>query len=192
MFSTYFELGYRHIADWQAYDHILFLLALCAVYSLRDWRRVVGLVTAFTLGHALTLVLAGLDVVRLPQSWVEFLIPVTILLTALYNVVTSENRRGWAWVYGITLCFGLIHGLGFSNYFRSLLFPDQADELVSQLLAFNLGVEAGQLIIVVLVLALAALLVDVLRINRRSWTIFLSGGAFGLALVMALERLPGL
>jgi hypothetical protein len=190
MFQTYFELGYRHIADWQAYDHILFLLALCAVYSLRDWRRVVGLVTAFTLGHALTLVLAGLDLVRLSQAWVEFLIPVTIVLTALYNVGTKEGHRGWAWVYGITLCFGLIHGLGFSNYFRSLLFPDEADQLVSQLLAFNLGVEAGQLVIVALVLGLAAIMVDLLRIDRRNWTIFLSGGAFGLALVMALERLP--
>ncbi|RMF03433.1 MAG: HupE/UreJ family protein [Bacteroidetes bacterium] len=190
MFAIYFELGFRHIADWQAYDHILFLLVLCAGYSLRNWRRVLGLVTAFTVGHALTLALAGLDVVSLRQSWVEFLIPVTIVATALYNVANMPRSTRWGWVYGTTLCFGLIHGLGFSNYFRSLLFPDEANQLLTQLLAFNLGVEAGQLLIVALVLGLTAILVNVGKIDSRNWTIFSSGAAFGLALVMMLERWP--
>ncbi len=196
-FGTYLQLGFEHIADLNGYDHILFIVALCAIYRLREWRKVALLVTAFTLGHSLTLALAALDVLRIPGAWIEFLIPVTILLTALYNVVfhsfdrpegTFDRRLNWN--YAFALLFGLIHGMGFSNYFRSLLLPGEEGQLVFQLLAFNLGVELGQLAIVAVILAVSALAFGPARVRQREWNLFISGAAAGLSLVMALERAP--
>ncbi|MCB0635815.1 MAG: HupE/UreJ family protein [Lewinella sp.] len=189
-FATYLQLGFHHIADLKGYDHILFIIALCAIYTLREWKRVAILVTAFTLGHSLTLALAALNIVRLPQNLIEFLIPVTIVLTALYNVFGAQRQEKQAirLNYVLALVFGLIHGMGFSNFFRSLLMPDEQGQLVQQLLAFNIGVELGQLAIVAVILLIAYLALSMLRAPRREWTLFLSGGAFSLALVMALER----
>lgn len=190
-FATYLQLGFQHIADLSGYDHILFIVALCAIYTLAQWKRVAILVTAFTIGHSLTLALAALNVVRLPQDLIEFLIPVTIMLTALYNVFGAQRQdQGVIRLnYLLALVFGLIHGMGFSNFFRSLLMPDEQGQLVRQLLAFNIGVELGQLAIVAVILAIAYVAMSVLRAPKREWTLFLSGGAFGLALVMALERI---
>lgn len=191
IFSTYFQLGFQHIADLAGYDHILFLVALCAIYSLKSWKKVIILVTAFTVGHSLTLALAALDIFRLPQDWVEFLIPLTILITALYNVLSSSQRAlSTGFYYGLALFFGLIHGLGFSNFFRAILMPDEQDQLVQQLLAFNIGVEVGQLLIVAVILVVASIAMLRLRVRQREWNLFLSGAAFGLSLVMMLERIP--
>ena len=196
-FTIYLQLGFEHITDISGYDHILFLIALCAVYRPADWRRVLLLVTAFTVGHSVTLALAALNVVGLAQPLIEFLVPVTILLTALYQAITfrekQQQRRAGperpAWIsYLLALFFGLIHGMAFSNFFRASLFPGQEGELVRQLLAFNLGVELGQLVIVVLVLALAALIVGAFKVRQREWCLFVAGAAFGPALVMAVER----
>lgn len=196
-FQTYLRLGFSHIADLNGYDHILFIIALCAIYRPAEWRKVVILVTAFTVGHSLTLALAALDMVRVSAAWIEFLIPVTILLTALYNVLFHrfDHREGTferqvTWNYVFALLFGLIHGMGFSNFFHSLLLPGEEAELVRQLLAFNLGVELGQLLIVAAIFALAALAFGVLRVKQREWNLFVSGAAAGLSLVMALERGP--
>lgn len=195
-FTVYLQLGFKHIADFAAYDHILFIVVLCAIYRPSQWRQVALLATAFTLGHSLTLAMAALDVVQVPTALIEFLIPVTIMLTALYNVVVHRfDRRERVfepkvyWNYLFALLFGLIHGMGFSNFFRSTLMPGEENQLVQQLLAFNIGVELGQLLIVGVILALAGLALGLLRIKQREWNLFVSGGAFGLALVMALERL---
>jgi hypothetical protein len=190
-FTLYLVLGFKHIADLTAFDHIVFIVALCAVYELRRWKHILILVTAFTLGHSLTLALAALDIVRLPQGLIEFLIPVTIMLTALYNVFGSQRQEKQVirLNYLLALVFGLIHGMGFSNFFRSLLMPDEQGELVRQLLAFNIGVELGQLAIVAVILLIDYLALTLLRTPKREWVLFLSGGAFGLALVMALERI---
>lgn len=193
-FWTYLQLGFAHITDLGGYDHILFLVALCAAYTLADWRRVLLLVTAFTLGHSLTLLAAALAWVGLNQPWVEFLIPVTIVLTALGHLLPwaemREGRKGYALAaYLMALLFGLVHGLGFSNFFRSVLFPGEEGQLIGQLLAFNLGVELGQLLIVVLILGVGTLLLR-LGLPRRNWQLFLAGAAFGLALQLALERWP--
>lgn len=152
--------------------------------------------TAFTLGHSLTLALAALNVVAVSSSLIEFLIPITIMLTALYNVLVHRfDKREKVfepkvyWNYLFAMLFGLIHGMGFSNFFRSTLMPGEENQLVQQLLAFNIGVELGQLLIVGLILLLAGLMLGVLRVKQREWNLFVSGAAFGLALVMALKRL---
>lgn len=198
-FLTYMELGFEHISDLQGYDHILFIVALCAIYRIGEWRKVALLVTAFTLGHSLTLALAALDVIRVSAAWIEFLIPVTIFLTALYNAVihkigdrtegTFSKQLNWNYLFA--LLFGLIHGMGFSNFFRSMLMPGEEGSLVKQLLAFNIGVELGQLAIVAVILLLAFIGMNRLRIPQKDWNLFISGMAAGPAVIMALERIPG-
>lgn len=191
-FGLYLTLGIEHISDLAAYDHILFLTALCAVYSLKLWKKVLILVTAFTLGHTLTLALATLNLVPIPTRLIEFLIPVTILVTAVWNVFQGGDRlaRGsHSFKYATALFFGLIHGLGFSNYLRSLLGTEGS--IVLPLFSFNLGLELGQVMIVVIVLLLSFLLVDVLGMKRREWVLILSGAAMGVSAILCVERWPG-
>lgn len=197
-FKMYMELGFEHIADLAAYDHILFIVALCAIYRISEWRKVGILVTAFTLGHSLTLGLAALDVIRFPADWIEFLIPTTIFLTALYNTVIhklgeekeSTFSRKLNLNYLFALLFGLIHGMGFSNFFRSMMMPGEESSLIKQLFAFNVGVELGQLTIVAVILLLAFVGMNRLRIPQRDWNLFISGMAAGPALIMMMERFP--
>ncbi|MGX5819585.1 HupE/UreJ family protein [Chitinophaga lutea] len=185
-FGVYFEIGWKHIADLSGYDHILFVLALCAIYLLRDWKQVLILVTAFTVGHSITLALSVKRIVNVPTAWVEFLIPVTIVITALGNVFRkSDAPRQLRLHYTAALFFGLIHGLGFSNYLRSLL-GSQTD-ILQPLLAFNLGLEFGQLLIVAAALVLAQL-VHWLGAQRRDWVMFISAAIFGVAFLMSIER----
>lgn len=197
-FQAHLQLGFSHIADLAAYDHILFIVALCAIYQLRQWKRVALLATAFTIGHSLTLALAALGYIPVNTGWIEFLIPVTIMATALYNVIVHQKEqeistfgRQMRFNYVFALLFGLIHGMGFSNFLRSSLLPGQEDQLVTQLLAFNIGVELGQLLIVAVILLMSFVALNVLRVRQRSWNLFVSGAAFGIALIMALERIPG-
>ncbi|NVO85946.1 HupE/UreJ family protein [Hymenobacter terrestris] len=178
VFTTYLQLGFFHIFNLQAYDHLVFLLALCAPYVLRDWRRVVLLVTSFTVGHSLTLVLATLDLVNYSPQLIETLIPVTIILTALLNLARAGHatlrRTEPATTIGgplvlalpnlLAVGFGLIHGLGFSSYLRELL--GQQRRPVLELFSFNVGVELGQLLIVGLILALGYCLVRGLDVAR--------------------------
>ena len=189
-FWLYFQLGREHIADWQGYDHILFVTALCLRYLLKDWRKVLILVTAFTIGHSITLALSVFNVINIPSTWIEFLIPVTIVITALSNVLTAdtEPKGKFPLVYFYALFFGLIHGLGFSNFLKSLL--GKSSSIVGELLAFNLGLEAGQLIIVAVVLLVSWLFVSMLKVPRRPYTVFLSCVVFGVALIMAIKRFP--
>ncbi|WP_109698443.1 HupE/UreJ family protein [Chitinophaga deserti] len=187
-FSMYFEEGWQHIADLGGYDHILFIMALCAVYLMNDWKKVLILVTAFTVGHSITLALSVLNIVRVSTDLIEFLIPVTIVITALGNALRGGKEPGRVqWNYFLALFFGLIHGLGFSNYLRSML-GTQSD-IVQPLLAFNLGLEFGQLIIVTIILILSQLIIQIGKVSRRDWTIFLSAAIFGVAFVMSIERI---
>ena len=153
MFGTYLQLGFEHILDLNGYDHLLFLVALCAVFPPSAWRKVVVLVTAFTIGHCLTLALSGLNVINPPSDLIEFLIPLTIFITAIYNISSSRHSKSFDKVqYGIVGVFGLIHGMGFSNYFKALL--GNEGEVVKALLAFNIGVELGQLVIIAVILCI--------------------------------------
>ncbi|WP_156307741.1 HupE/UreJ family protein [Sphingobacterium endophyticum] len=187
-FSIYFQLGWQHILDLTGYDHILFVLVLCCSYTLKDWRRLLWLVTAFTVGHSITLALAAFKIVRIDTSWIEFLIPITILITALYNLPKKRKQRNPYILYVMTLCFGLIHGLGFSNYLQSLL--GQEANVVLPLLSFNIGLEFGQLIIVFFVILLSELMLKIFAVSNRDWSFFLSSAVIGISFIMALERIP--
>ena len=181
-------LGVSHIADWQGYDHMLYLLALVARFDLRHVGRAALLATAFTVGHSLTLAITSLDLFRLSSAWVEFLIPVTILVTALWGLFHGEgNPNARKKTYVLAALFGLIHGMGFSSFFR--ISRDETVELVAGLFRFNLGVEIGQLIIVLVLLACGSVL-RAFNVSEREQQVFVCGGATFLSLVMALERWP--
>lgn len=193
MFGLYFGLGREHILDLQGYDHILFVIALCAVYLVREWKQILILVTAFTVGHSITLALATLQWVDVNSAWVEFLIPVTIFTTAVFNIFRVErsggnSTRGLQLNYGFALFFGLVHGLGFSNFLKSLLGQEQS--LFTPLLAFNLGLELGQLLIVVIFLLFSFVVVEVMGANRRDWKLVISSATAGIALVLIQQRIP--
>lgn len=189
-FSFYFSLGWEHIMSIDALDHILFVLVLAAIYLLQDWKKVLVLVTAFTIGHSITLALSALNIISVPTALVEFLIPCTIVITAVSNLFQkSFNHRTIRLNYFLALFFGLIHGLGFANTLRFILAQDQS--LGWALFGFNVGLEAGQVIIVSIILLMSHLFVNVLRVPRREWVLFLSAAVFSLSLQMALERLPG-
>lgn len=188
-FAFFFREGIYHITDLRGYDHILFITALCLPYSIYEWKKILILVTAFTIGHSITLALSVFDRILIPSSIIEFLIPVTIAITALENIFVRQTA-GRRWRYLLALIFGLIHGMGFSNYLRSMIGRDES--IVTRLLAFNVGLEAGQLIIVLAVLALIHIFVHVLKAPSREFLLFTSGGLFALAVAMAIERAAAL
>lgn len=191
-FIAYLQLGYEHITDLNGYDHILFVVALCAIYRIWDWKRVLVLVTAFTVGHSITLALATNKVITYSTDFIEFLIPVTILVTCITNLfhISSESvlqRETFSPLrYPIAAGFGLIHGMGFSNYLRSLLGKDE--NIVMQLFAFNIGLEFGQLIIVALVMALSFLLLDGLKLKKQTWNLVVSSFVAGVAFKLMLDK----
>jgi len=191
LFELYFKLGLQHIADLKGYDHILFILTLCAVYSLKEWKRVLILVTAFTIGHSLTLALATLDLIRVDGGLIEFLIPLTIFVTAIANVLMGKQKASstlYYLKYSAALFFGLIHGLGFSSYLRSLLGSEKG--IVLPLFSFNLGIETGQIFIVVIILLITMVVVNLLHYSRQEWHVLLSGAGLGVSLVLMIERFP--
>lgn len=186
MFATYLELGFDHILDVQGYDHIVFVIALCALFSVKEWKRLLILVTAFTIGHSLTLALSALNLVVYRKELIEFLIPLTIFLTAISNVARKETEhRKLTLHYLAALVFGLIHGLGFSSFFKALLGKEQS--IIQPLLAFNIGVELGQIIIVMIVMLLSYLAIQVAGARQRSWNLFISGAAAGISLVLMID-----
>jgi hypothetical protein len=188
-FAFYFKLGWQHIISTDALDHQLFILALACVFTIKDIKRVLILVTAFTIGHSLTLVLSVMDIIRFSSKWVEFLIPCTIFVTALNNIFQIDSARKSARInYYLALGFGLIHGMGFANAVRIMLAKDQTIGL--GLFGFNVGLEAGQIFVVAIILTIGILFLNYFKIKRRDWIFFLSSGVFALALKMALERLP--
>jgi len=185
----YFSLGWEHIISSDALDHQLFIAALAAIYVLKDWRQVLILVTAFTIGHSLTLALSVLDLVRVSTDWVEFLIPITIVVTALSNLrQTSFSPKKIRINYFFALFFGMIHGLGFANAIRFTLIDSQS--LGWSLLGFNLGLEVGQIVVVLAILLVGTLIINLAKVKRQHWVIFLSAAVFSLALSMAIERIP--
>jgi len=187
-FKLYFELGAEHILDVRGYDHILFVVALTSIYVLKDWKRVLILVTAFTIGHSITLALATLHVINFNSELVEFLIPVTIFLTAIANLLRKRAEFSTKKIqlnYWLALFFGLIHGMGFSNYLRSLLGSDKT--IFTQLLAFNVGLEVGQLVIVVSFMAVSFLFVSVFGVARRDWKLIISSGVAAIATTLMIS-----
>lgn len=188
-FIFYFKLGWEHIISADALDHQLFILALVAIYSYKNLKQVLILVTAFTIGHSLTLFLSVTDVIRFESKWVEFLIPCTIVFTSISNLFrTNFSLKSVKINYYLALVFGLIHGMGFANSIRIMLAKDQ--NIGWGLFGFNVGLEAGQIFMVVVVLLITLLIFNYTTIRRRDWVLFISAAVFSLALKMAIERIP--
>ncbi len=187
----YFELGWHHIIAWNALDHLLFVLALSAIYLIGNWRQLLVLVTAFTIGHSLTLALSVYNMVRVNDKWVEFLIPCTIIVTAGLNLLEKNYEpRALRLNYFLALFFGLIHGLGFANYIRFMI--SRHESMGWSLFGFNIGLEAGQIVVVTGILCLSYLLVNMSGFKRKWWVWSLSVVALSIAVKMAWERIPAL
>lgn len=186
-FFIFFQTGLQHITD--GFDHMLFVAALCLHYNLQDWKKLLILITAFTIGHSITLALSVLNIFTLSTTYTEFLIPLTIAGTALYNLCSSNKKSTNDYIlYVVVLLFGLVHGMGFSYMLKSML--GRNTNVVTQLLAFNIGLEAGQLIIVLTILIMLLLFINIFKIKRSPLALFINGGIFALALQMAIERSP--
>ena len=188
-FWLYLKLGLEHVLDWQAYDHILFLIVLVAAYNFSNWKRIFILVSLFTIGHTVSLLLANYNVVAVSSKWIEFLIPVTILVAALYNLFTSgkNNRSKKAGLlYVITVFFGLIHGFGFAAYYKMISGGNE----ILPLLEFALGVEFAQIIVVTIVLILSFIFQSIFRFNKRDWVLVVSSIVIGVVIPMLQNNWP--
>jgi hypothetical protein len=187
-FWMYTQIGFNHIANLSGMDHILFVAALCIRYQLSDWKKWLILVTAFTIGHSVTLVLSVFNYLDFATNWIEFLIPVTILITSISNMFVKKFTFNTKFpvIYFFALFFGLIHGLGFSFYLKSLLGLQQ--NIAPALLAFNVGLEIGQILIVMAILVISFIFVTLLKAPRRDFILIVSGGILTLSLQMAIER----
>lgn len=187
-FWIYFKLGLTHVLDWNAYDHVLFLIVLVASYTFLEWKRVFWLVTTFTLGHTLALILATFNIVKVNSAYVEFLIPITIFITAFYNLIRAGKKPkegGMGVLIATTLFFGIIHGLGFSSFFMGSV-GSGTDKFV-WLLEFALGIEAAQATVVIIVLILALIFQSIFNFSKRDWILVVSSIVIGLVIPMLLE-----
>ncbi len=183
----YFSIGWKHIISTEALDHILFVTALSAIYVFKDWKKVLILVTAFTVGHSLTLALSVYDIIRVNENLVEFLIPVTILITGVFNLFQKNYQSGSLQLnYFFALFFGLIHGMGFANSIRFMLAKNETIAL--PLLSFNIGLEAGQILIVFIILSLGYLVINLLKAPRKIWIWTLSCIAIIASFIMIIQR----
>ncbi len=188
-FIFYFGLGWHHIISWSALDHLLFVIALAAIYLIGNWKQVLILITAFTIGHSLTLALSTYNLVRINSNWVEFLIPVTIILTAFFNLFQKDySAASFKLNYFLALFFGLIHGLGFANTIRFMLFKDQSISI--PLLGFNLGLEAGQIVVVGFILLTGFIIIKKMGLRQKWWVWSLSVFTLLIATNMVVERWP--
>lgn len=189
-FWLYFNLGLQHVLDWQAYDHVLFITVLVAAYSLNEWKKIIWLVTIFTIGHTLSLALSTFEVVIVRSELIEFLIPLTILLTAVYNLTRAgkKSRTNKIQVlYFATLFFGIIHGLGFSTYFKMI--SGSTSNIALPLLEFALGIEAAQIIVVLVVLLISFLVQYIFKFSQRDWILVVSSIVIGFAIPMLIENI---
>jgi HupE / UreJ protein len=187
--TFYLKIGWEHIISWSAMDHLLFILALAAIYLPENRKQVLILVTAFTIGHSLTLALSVYKLVSINSKWVEFLIPCTIMVTAVFNLLQKNfSNRSLRLNYLLALCFGLVHGLGFAATIRFMLAGSQS--IFIPLLGFNIGLELGQLVVMAVILLLAHIAVKKLRLSRQWWVGILSITAFVWAAYFAIQRLP--
>ena len=189
-FWIYFKVGLNHVLDFNGYDHMLFLIALTVPYISKDWKRILILVSFFTLGHTLSLLLSVFDVVTVKSSLVELLIPITILITAFYNLLSAgklSKNGNVTFIAGITIFFGIIHGLGFSNYINALLPGKPTDKLVP-LFEFVLGIEGAQIVIVIAVLVLSFIVQTLLRFNKRDFILIMSSFVIGVVVPLIAQN----
>ena len=196
VFSSYLELGWHHIISASAIDHISFIVTLCALFTFTEWRKIVTLVTAFTIGHSVTLALTSLNYLPVSAKWVEILIPITIIITAIRNILQKQSTQDHLTfdkrmiVYYLTaLFFGFIHGMGFANSFK--IMSGAETSILTQLFAFNCGIELGQLLIVVGVLTILFLMTKYISVKPREWNLFVSGTGFGIGSMVLMNVICG-
>lgn len=189
-FWLYFNIGLKHVLNISAYDHVLFLIALTVPYAFKDWRRLLLLISLFTLGHTLALVLSVFGILYVKANLIEFIIPITILLVAIFNLFTAgKNNKGEgiSLLSFITLFFGIIHGLGFSNYFKTIL-PGNATQKLLPLSEFALGIETAQIIVVILILIISYIAQTVFRFSKRDWTLVMSAFIIGVVVPLLIQN----
>ena len=185
----YLKLGWEHIVSLDALDHQLFVLVLMAVFVFKDWKKILWVVTAFTIGHSITLALSVFDILRAPAKWVEFLIPLTIVITALDNILMRNKPQNLMKMnYYLALFFGLVHGMGFANTARMMMSKEES--IFVPLLGFNIGLEVGQIAVVIVIMILHFVMLTLFKVNKKEWVMFVSSAVFALALKMTLERIP--
>jgi len=182
--------GLFHVLDWNAYDHVLFLVALAVVYDFKNWKKLIWLISLFTIGHTLSLILAAYKIVSVDTKWIEFLIPVTIIITAVVNILyvkntTKQLKTNTNLVFA--LFFGLIHGLGFSGYFKMLIGTSESKFL--PLLEFALGVEIAQIIVVLIILILGFIFQTLFRFSKRDYVLIISSIVIGIVLPILKETI---
>lgn len=188
-FNSFFGNGWEHIVDINAYDHLLFVMTLCAAFKITQWRQILVIITAFTIGHSGTLILSSLDFIPTNPKLIDLLIPFTIMITAIANVVNYGKEGKFSdakFKYMIALIFGLIHGLAFASNFKFMLF---GDSIIMPLFAFNLGIEAGQLFIVLLFMIALWIYTKIIKGEHSKWNLFISGAGFGIAATIFLNAL---
>ena len=188
-FNTFFLSGWEHIVDINAYDHLLFVMTLCAAFKLKEWKQILIIITAFTIGHSGTLILSAFDIIPTNAKLIDLLIPFTIMLTAIANVINYDKNRKFSDAkikYLIALVFGLIHGLAFASNFKFMLF---SDDILMQLFLFNIGIEAGQLFIVLLFMIALWFYSNVVNGEHSKWNLFISGAGFGIAATIFINAL---
>ena len=188
-FWIFFKLGLNHVLDIHGYDHVLFLIALTVPYAFKDWTRILILITIFTVGHTIALLLSVFNIIVVKANIVEFIIPITILITAFYNLFTagkSSKKESITFIGFVTLFFGIIHGLGFSNYFKTILSGEAIDKLPN-LFEFALGIEAAQIIVVLVVLLLSFIFQTLFRFNKRDFTLTMSAFVIGVVIPLIID-----
>lgn len=189
-FWIFFKVGLNHVLDIHGYDHLLFLIALTVPYVAKDWKKILILVSFFTLGHTLSLLLSVFNVVAVKAVFVELLIPVTILIAAFFNIIMagkSAKNASMTFVASVTVFFGIIHGLGFSNYFNSIL-PGKPIDKLAPLCEFALGIESAQIVVVIGVLILAFIAQTLFRFNKRDFTLIMSSFVIGVIVPILIEN----
>ena len=186
-FLKFFELGLYHILNFDGYDHILFVMIISIPFIFKDWKHLLIFISLFTLGHSISLLLGVYDIVNLNVNVTEWLIPVTIFFTALYNVFTAgkSNYRHSYLLYAVILFFGLVHGLGFSNAFKLLVSTKESTFM--SIIEFAVGVEIGQLIIVICVLIFNFILQNIFRFSRRDWVLVISSIILGFIMPLIFK-----
>jgi hypothetical protein len=186
-FYIWFSTGISHILNWEAYDHVLFLFALCSIYTFREWKKMLLLISAFTIGHSLTLALSVLHVFTVNTAVVEFLIAVTIIATCLYNLRFQNDPQTHkpSRTYWMAAIFGLIHGLGFASVLKEMLFDEH---ILLPLFSFNVGIEVGQLVVVVTLLLIAQVIRNSFQLKQAAMNFFISTTIAGVALILAISR----
>ena len=188
-FWIYFEVGMRHVLNIFSYDHVLFLIALSVPYVFKDWNKILLLVSLFTIGHTLALILSVYGIIVVKVNLIEFLIPITILITAFFHLFTagkSAKNESISVIGIITLFFGIIHGLGFATYFKSII-GGASDSKLLPLLEFATGIEVAQIIVVSVSLIAAYCVQTLFRFSKRDWTLTMSSFVIGVVLPMIIE-----